>query len=179
MALIDRFTRLFRADMHAVLDRMEEPDVLLRQAVREMDEEVARASRELKARELERRGVRERLADVEAALAKIAGELDLCFSAGNETLARTLLRRKLEHERLARHLTQRGVALDRLIDEQRTALDEQKRRADAMRQKAALFEAEPPGAAAAGPTWCADDLSVSDADVDLALLREKQQRSAS
>jgi phage shock protein A len=176
MPLIDRFTRLFRADMHAVLDRMEEPDVLLRQAVREMDEEVARAARELKARELERRGVRERLGELAATLAKIGEELDLCFSAGNEALARTLLRRRLEHERLAKHLTQRADALDRLVDEQRTALDEQKRRAEAMRQKAALFESEPANAAA-GPTWCADDLSVSDADVDLALLREKQKRT--
>lgn len=36
MALINRATRLFRADLHAVLDRIEEPDILLRQAVREM-----------------------------------------------------------------------------------------------------------------------------------------------
>ena len=38
MALITRFSRLFRADLHAVLDRIEEPDVILRQAVREMEE---------------------------------------------------------------------------------------------------------------------------------------------
>ena len=37
MALITRVSRLLRADLHAVLDRVEEPEVLLRQAVREMD----------------------------------------------------------------------------------------------------------------------------------------------
>ena len=42
MALITRLTRLFRADVHAVLDRIEEPDVLLRQAVRDMEEECGR-----------------------------------------------------------------------------------------------------------------------------------------
>src|SRR5687767_9840646 len=31
MALIDRLARLFQADLHAVLDRIEEPEVLLRQ----------------------------------------------------------------------------------------------------------------------------------------------------
>ena len=41
MALITRVARLFRADLHAVLDRIEEPDVLLKQAVREMEEELA------------------------------------------------------------------------------------------------------------------------------------------
>ena len=42
MALITRVSRLFRADFHAVLDRIEEPDVLLKQAVREMEEDIAR-----------------------------------------------------------------------------------------------------------------------------------------
>ena len=36
MALVTRLTRLFQADFHAVLDRIEEPDLQLRQAVREM-----------------------------------------------------------------------------------------------------------------------------------------------
>ena len=36
MALITRLTRLFEADFHAVLDRIEEPELQLKQAVREM-----------------------------------------------------------------------------------------------------------------------------------------------
>ena len=36
MALVTRLSRLFQADVHAVLDRIEEPDLQLRQAVREM-----------------------------------------------------------------------------------------------------------------------------------------------
>ena len=40
MALINRMSRLFTADVHAVLDRIEEPEALLKQAIREMEEEV-------------------------------------------------------------------------------------------------------------------------------------------
>ena len=36
MALITRLSRLFEADFHAVLDRIEEPELQLKQAVREM-----------------------------------------------------------------------------------------------------------------------------------------------
>ena len=36
MALVTRLSRLFQADFHAVLDQIEEPDLQLRQAVREM-----------------------------------------------------------------------------------------------------------------------------------------------
>ena len=42
MTLLTRISRLFRADFHALLDSLEEPDVLLRQALREMEEEMLR-----------------------------------------------------------------------------------------------------------------------------------------
>ena len=38
MALITRISRLFQADFHAVLDRIEEPEQLLKQAIREMED---------------------------------------------------------------------------------------------------------------------------------------------
>ncbi len=53
MALINRMSRLFTADVHAVLDRLEEPDVLLKHAVREMEEELARNEQRARALELE------------------------------------------------------------------------------------------------------------------------------
>ena len=180
MALITRLTRLFRADAHAVLDRMEEPDVVLAQAVREMEDTVAQASRQLKARELELGRVRERSQSLAASLASIAGELDLCFDAGNEPLARTLLRRRLEGERLAKHLEQRAASLARGIEDERGALAERERKLDAMRQKAALFASEPRrDAEVDSMAWRAEDYAVTDADVELAWLRERSQRSAS
>lgn len=36
MILISRFSQLLRADLHAVLDRLEDPEALLRQAIRDM-----------------------------------------------------------------------------------------------------------------------------------------------
>jgi phage shock protein A len=92
MALVTRLTRLFRADAHAVLDRLEEPDILLRQAVREMDDEVARNGQALKALELDHAQTRARIAEIDSSLAGIGGELDLCFAADNRGLIRTLLR---------------------------------------------------------------------------------------
>ena len=180
MALITRLTRLFRADVHAVLDRMEEPDVLLAQAVREMEDDVAAASRELKARELELGRQRERSQSLAASLASIAGEIELCCAANNEALVRTLLRRRLEGERLAAHLAQRTTALMRDAEERRAALSERERKLEAMRQKAALFAAEPrrEGDADAGAFRC-EDFAVTDDDVEVAFLRERQQRSAS
>ena len=41
MALINRLTRLVKADFHAVLDNLEEPEQLLKQAIRDMEDELA------------------------------------------------------------------------------------------------------------------------------------------
>ena len=41
MALINRISRLFKADFHAVLDQIEEPEALLKQAIRDMEDDLA------------------------------------------------------------------------------------------------------------------------------------------
>lgn len=176
MALIDRFARLFRADMHAVLDRLEEPTALLRQALRDMEDELARSTLRLKTLQIERNQIELQVGRTEAALAELGPELDLCFDAGNENLTRSLLRRRLEHERLLARLQQQRERLDADIADASAAVAEQRRKLDATRQKAAIFDPEPEHAAERGIG--ADDLTVTDADVDLAYLREKQKRRA-
>ena len=109
-------------------------------------------------------------------LAKVAGELTLCFDADNEALARTLLRRRLENEALAKHLEQHLARLHKLMIEQSALLDDQRRRLEGMRQKAAVFEAEPVSTDSAAK---ADNCGVTDADVEVALLREQQKRRSS
>lgn len=97
MALIRRLSRLFAADVHAVLDQIEEPESVLRQAIREMEEELARQRQ----REKWICGEIESAAGRIGVLATEAGEidanLDLSFANGNEALARRLTRRKLEN----------------------------------------------------------------------------------
>jgi phage shock protein A len=179
MALMSRLTRLFRADAHAVLDRLEEPDILLRQAVREMENEVERNAQALKAVELDHRHAQIRASELETSVAAISGELDLCFEAGNEELVRMLLRRRLEGERLLIHLGQRLGRLQTERIERGRTLDEQRQRLESMRQKAAAFDVESVSAQHDTTVWGRPDLNIAESDVDLALLREQQQRKAS
>ncbi len=177
MALMTRFARLLRADAHAVLDRLEEPETLLRQAIREMEEELNGATQELKCGELDERQSQSRRYEVDAQLQRLVGELDLAFAADSTALVRNLLRRRLEQERIGRHLDQRLAALAEALSQRRRDVEAQRQRLEALRQKAALFDSE---AAANEPgVVSAADFVVTDEDVELALLRERQQRSAS
>ncbi|MES9848615.1 MAG: PspA/IM30 family protein, partial [Candidatus Thiodiazotropha sp.] len=60
MALITRVSQLFRADVNAVLDRMEEPEILLKQAVRDMEEALTKDDHRVKVIELELKQVASR-----------------------------------------------------------------------------------------------------------------------
>ena len=102
MALITRVSRLFQADFHAVLDRIEEPEVLLRQAVREMEEELARDEQRSKMLTHEQRQLVTRETGLKQSLHDIDEELDTCFAAGNDELARACIRRKLEAQRFGK-----------------------------------------------------------------------------
>jgi phage shock protein A len=172
MALINRMSRLFTADVHAVLDRIEEPDVLLKHAVREMEEELARGEQHVRALEHEHGTLGERHRKTRAALADLGEQLDVCFANGNEDLARKVLKRRLETERLERHLDERRASLAQELAVRRTALDEQREQLDVMRQKAELLTATPGDSSKT-------DFVVGDAEVEVALLRERQKRQPS
>jgi phage shock protein A len=175
MALINRMSRLFTADVHAVLDRIEEPDVLLKHAIREMEEELALG--EQRARELEYE--HERLADrarkVEAALVELDSQLGVAFDSGNDELARKVVKRKLETEKLGIHVVERRAAIDQLLVDRRRTLDEQREHLDVLRQKAELLTETPQ----ARDEWGRTEFSVGEDEIEIALLRERQRRSRS
>ena len=174
MALINRMSRLFTADVHAVLDRIEEPDVLLKHAVREMEEELARSELNVRALEHEHGTLGERQRRTQVVLAELGEQLDVCFASGNDDLARKVLKRRLETERLERHVAERRATLDKELAARRAALDEQREQLDVMRQKAELLTAT-----GGGDDWGKTEFVVGDAEVEVALLRERQKRQRS
>jgi phage shock protein A len=176
MALITRVSRLFRADLHAVLDRIEEPDLLLRQAVREMEDELAQDQQRLKSMQLEQAQLSARCAELDRVLQRLEQELDVCFASNEEELARAVIKRKLESERLASLLARRQQLVQEGSAALATQIEENRTRLESMRQKAELLTEE---AAVGGPaeSWNTADCVVRQDDVDVAWLREKQKRS--
>jgi phage shock protein A len=180
MALINRVSRLLTADIHAVLDRIEEPEALLRQAIRDMEEELTRAEQHLKRLEHEREALTTRRQKLDASLRDVDAQLDVCFDAGNEALARKLVKRKLETERFGKHVTERLDAIDKTLAAQRASLVGQREHLDVMRQKAeVLTENSQPAAKSFGDDATASHFAVGDDEVEVAFLRERQRRKPS
>jgi phage shock protein A len=178
MALITRLSRLMRADLHAVLDRVEEPEVLLRQALREMREELARDQQRQRLLGRERDQLDARAAELEQALVRSDQELDVCFAAEKDDLARALVKRKLETRELQRRVEGRRHELDASLEQLGQRLDENRSRLEDMQQKAELLSEPDPEQTSAAP-WAQTDTGVRAAEVEVAFLREKQRRARS
>jgi phage shock protein A len=178
MPLIHRFTRLFRADLHAVLDRIEEPEVLLKQAIREMEEALARDERQLKVLNHEQHQLVSRHDELRQNLEDLEAELDICFEAGHEDLAKALIKRKLETIGFVKFIKRKRDSLQSAITELAKRLEDNRRRLDSMRQKAEVLSEDSKNHEPDGP-WNTPDFSVRDQDVDVAFLREKRKRSRS
>lgn len=184
MALINRVSRLFKADMHAVLDQIEEPEQLLRQAVRDMEDELTATDQRIAVCAHDQDALSVRKNELETSLTEIDEQLDLCFKSKKDGLAKTLIKKKLEAERLQKRLNSKYAANDRYIDEQRKLLDENRATLDGLRQKAELFagrtSSRPDGVSEFDDiAWMARELTVSDDEIEIAFLREKDLRSAS
>ncbi len=184
MALINRVARLFRADFNAVLDRIEEPAELLRQAIRDMEDELAAAEQRIQARAHDQDALDQRRSELVAKLGEIEEELDLCFAQNKESLARSLVRRKLEAERLVKRLDSKLTANGRALELQQARVEENRATLEGLQQKAEVFAQREPSESGAGSefddlAWMARELSVTDDEIDVAFLREQQARSAS
>jgi len=182
MALITRVARLFRADLHAVLDRLEEPETLLRQALREMEEAQGRDEQRLKLLDQALAQAVTRTADLRETLDAAEAQLAACLQAGQDDLARAVIRRRLEAEQALKALTRRRAELEAAHTELAARVREDRSRLEAMRQKVEVL-AEPDPAAHPSRPW--EDLGlgahvgVQAADVELALLAAKQSRPVS
>ncbi len=181
MTLMTRLARLVRADLNAVIDRLEAPEVVLAQSVREMELALAGDRRDLAAleRELERLELRD--GELAAAAARAAEALADGLADGREALARPLIRRRLETERRRAALAARQAEVT--VERGRLAARIESRTAhlEDLRGRAALYQEttgrvdEDGTADGWPPAWSGPDPGVSDAEVELELLRLRRQ----
>ena len=175
MALVTRVSRLIRADIHALLDRMEEPEMLLRQAMREMEDVISTSRHQIEGGRRECEHLRRRAAATARALNEFSQQLDAAFASGNHAVARNVVRRQLETRALEQWIDERIGVLENELREAQQLLTTRQSELDALRQKAELFDdgIRTRDAHADDTVACA---VVTDDDVDAALLQEMQRR---
>lgn len=177
MAFITRLTRLLRADLHALLDHLEEPDLVLAQAVREMEQALddGRQRAAQLERDIGRLSAQE--SDLEQVLVRSDDALDDCLAAGEDRLARPIMRRRLEAERQLSTVGRRRVAVETELGALRQVLAERAARLADLRARAAIYDEERrPRQSDVTALDFGPETVIRDADVEVALLRAKRTR---
>ena len=179
MTLMMRISRLFKADIHELLDGFEEPEAVLKQAIRDMRHEIEQGEQtlaDLGRKEAKQHAVRQRLEDQ---MTELDEQIEICFEADNDDLARSVIRKKLATERRLRTAQRAEADLSVRKDADYNALQEQKAQLQVIVEKMqAIMETEIPGREPM-PDDIAESapFTVSDEEVEIAFLREKRQRA--
>lgn len=176
MAMITRLSRLFEADFHAVLDRIEEPDLQLKQAVREMQFALDQDLQRLKLLQHEADQLAKTTSIVVESLKAFDEELDICLAAKKDDLARDLVRRKLAGDKQLQALMQQSAGIDSQQQRLAAEIEEQSQHLTSMKQKLELLVSE--DNSVAGGEFANTD-SIRNEEIEIALLREKQRRAKS
>jgi len=123
-----------------------------------------------------------RQADLDHSFEQLEEELDICFESGKDDLARGLIRRKLETQRLVKGLDRKHTTLINTLTELKTRLDENRSRLTSMQQKADILAEHEISSYATechAEGWDTPDVSISSEDIEVAFLREQQKRVSS
>ncbi len=176
MALITRLSRLFKADFHAVIDQLEEPDIVLRQAVREMQDVVTKGDTSLANLSQERERLEQAMTELSNSLKQTDEELDICFTSGKDELSKRLIKRKLENTNRLDRLRSNQLHLHQQSDELKNQQTGRKSILESMQQKVALLANEPHQV---GPSSAPTDTVITEADIEIAFLKEQQKRALS
>jgi phage shock protein A len=178
MALITRLSRLFQADFHAVLDRIEEPDIQLKQAIREMQIELQQNEQRLALLQHEAEQLSNLASDCKDKITAFDEELDICFAAKKDDLARDLIKRKLETSRQLDSTEKQIATIQSSTKKLGAGIEEYREQLENMNQKLELLvtdvDSQPLHNHLSGV-----GAGVRTEDVEIAFLREKQKRSTS
>lgn len=173
MSIIKRITHLVRADFHGILDHLEEPETLLKQAIREMKEQISKREESLEQLRQQRDKSKARGSKLLVALGESERQVNTCLESESETLIRTAMRRKLEIERSLKVHHSSEQAIEREIVDNEKRLKDENERLQSITEKMELFVNT---SHATNSVSNEERLYVSEEDIDIAILEARKSR---
>ena len=179
MGIMTRLTRLWKADLHGVMDQMEDRELLMRQYLREMEHSLQQKEARLHLMSRTQRQIEADVADRQQEIDKLERDLALALRKDKDEIARLLIRKQRLQQKQLDHL---GKQLDNLRQEQRClaqVLEEQRLRYETLKVKAASACRS----AVQGSSWNdgvgipeqGGTFVVDDEEIELELIRRKEE----
>lgn len=175
MRFFDRLTTLVKADAHGVVDALEERSLLLRQHVREAELELLQKRARVEALGDEEARLREERERCSRRLASLDEDIALALDGGKEDLARFAIRRMIPDRRALSALDAQIAEVVEAREKIAERLEAQEQQFEALRQRARVHLQET--TRDAGDLRDVIEPAVADEEVEIELLRRRQQRA--
>ena len=178
MGIMTRMLRLCKADVHGVMDQLEDKGLLLRQYLREMEDSLENKERQIHGMARNAESLQRQMLRHNEEMEKLETDLNLALEKEKDDIARMLIRRRRALEAACRHLkdhhetiAQEKSKLSAELAEQRLQYETLKARADAYcRQADQRLWAEESGVRTG--EW--SPLDPKEEEVELELLQRKE-----
>ena len=178
MGIMTRMLRLCKADVHGVMDQLEDKQLLLKQYLREMESSLDQKERQIRLLSQHHARMGSRIARHNEEMDTLEEDLTLAVQKEKDDIARMLIRRRRMLESACRHLqaqletlTQEESALAATVAEQRLQYETLKTKADAFCQR--TFDSQvTPQTDAVPAEWAAID--PREEEIELELLQRKE-----
>lgn len=139
MVLLTRIVRLWKADLHGVMDQLEDKELVLKQSLREMRESLTKKQQEsgMMASSVSR--LNSHIESCEQDISKINQDLEQSIKKENDELAKLLIRNLRVQQASLQELKQQKEILEQEYAQLVFLLREQRFRYEAIRNRADVF----------------------------------------
>ncbi len=142
MAIIQRLSKLIQADVHGIIDTLEDPELSLKQSVREMEAELFATQSEMKSLKEKEEKMRTVIHDLEEQVEELEDKINLSLSKKQDSLAKKFIRKRLESERQLKGIQKRVESNSNRIEKLKSILSDRESRLQQILQKMEIYVEE-------------------------------------
>ena len=173
-----RVVRIFKADVHGVMDQLEDRELLLKQHLRDMAQALSLKEIKLEKLRTSRKQIQREYDKYRQQVQALDQDLMAAIQKNKDDIARMLIRKIKPLERLQEEIADRIRNLDEEISYSRERLEQQQIQYERLKHRSVEFFNNPPlqtdcsDPSAASCT--ADDGDMTEAEIDWELLKRKE-----
>ncbi len=182
MGVFARLVRMCGADLHGVMDELEDKGLLLKQHLREMEEELTRKKGVLRTRKDKMKRLASERASLEESLATVEKDADAAIERGKDDIARLLIGRQKAISGMKGRLEKEAVRLEESVAELSKTTEAAEHEFNDLKTRAKEFfrvEQEKKAALRGDATdfsFPSDpDREIQDEEIELELIRRKER----
>ena len=140
MAILVRIIKIFKADIHGVMDHLENRGLLLKQHLRDMEEALSHKQARLARLTALRNQVREDLAKYHRQLEAFESDLMVAVRKEKDDIARMIIRKIKPLENLVGDLSSRLKTMDEEVTQFHSQLQQQRQRFEQFQYRASEYQ---------------------------------------